>query len=600
MSGDVGHTEPETLESSAGHRIDGAHCLSCLVDISEDLSASLDLDEILERVSQRLRQLFDYESFAVLLLDSLGKELRFRFAVGYPEDVIGQWRFGVGQGLVGTVARTRQAVWVGDVTRDSRFIHAGAEVASEMVLPLLVKNRLIGVLDLGSRQRDFFTEEHERILRPLAGNLANAIENARLYENVREQARSLSLLHQASRELASTLDRQELLAKLARMVRRLANYELFSVELWCEEENLLRTAFSIRSDGLPGPEHKTPLGQGICGTAAAVRRSSRVPNVHLDPHYVACNSGFQIRSELVVPLVHKEKLLGILNLESENYSAFTEQHEQMLSTLASTVAVALENATLYQRMKKDENQREQDLVTAREIQKGLLPDRAPRLPGLDIAFSYRPARHVGGDFYDFLSYGDGRLAIVAGDVAGKATAAALYGALAVGILRSRILEQGCCPAEMLKLLNDPLREPRIDNRFVALLFSLYDPRLRTLTIANAAFPHPWLIREGQVSQVHISGLPLGILPDVSYDETHLELKPGDTVVLASDGFNEAMNPQGEELGLARMHLLLERYGRETPEQLNRALLADVTNFIDGNAEDGDDQTLITLHVPFGE
>lgn len=596
MSHDSGPSLPTQVESEASATLNGAHCLSCLVDISEDLNASLDLDEILERVSQRLRQVVDYKSFAVLLLDSLGKELRFRFAVGFPEEVIGQWRFGVGQGLVGTVAQTKEPIWVGDVSRDSRYIDAGAGVTSEMVLPLLVKNRLIGVLDLGSKQRDYFGREHERILRPLAGNLANAIENARLYENVREQARSLSLLHQAGRELTSTLDRDELLSKLARMVRPMADYELFSVELWNPETEVLETALSIRSDGLPGPRLKIPLGHGICGTAAALRRSIRTPNVHLDPHYVPCDSGIQTRSELVVPLVHKDRLLGILNLESESYRAFTEQHEQMLATLASTVAVAIENAALYQRMREEEQRLEHDLVTAREIQKGLLPDHAPQTEGLEIAFSYQPARHVGGDFYDFLSYGDGRLAIVAGDVAGKATAAALYGALAVGILRSRVLEQGCCPSEMLQVMNAPLREPRIDNRFVALLFSLYDPRGSTLTIANAAFPHPWLIRDGRVSQVHVSGLPLGILPDVEYEETRLELQPGDTVVLASDGFNEAMNPQGEELGLERMHLLLERHGRQSPEQLNQSVLRDIRNFVNGNNEDSDDQTLITLRA----
>ncbi len=585
---------PEHAEHAPS--LDGTHCLSCLIDISEDLSASLNLDEILERVSRRLRRLIEFDSFAVLLLDSLGKELRFRFAVGFPPEVTGQWRFGVGQGLVGTVARTRQPVRVGDVARDSRFIHAGVDVVSEMVLPLLVKNRLIGVLDLGSGQPDYFSEEHEQILRPLAGNLANAIENARLYENVREQARTLSLLHEASRELTSTLDREELLSKLAGLVGRWVDYHLFTVELWDEEEQVLKTAYSLRFDGLPGPEVRIPLGHGLCGTAAALRQTIRTPNVHLDPRYVPCNTGIQTRSELVAPLVYKERLLGLLNLESEQYSAFSEQHEQMLATLASTVAIALENAELYQRKQRDEQRLEQDLRTAREIQKGLLPDRPPRAEGLEIDFAYVPARHVGGDFYDFLSYGSGQLAIVAGDVAGKATAAALYGALAVGILRSRVLEKGCCPAEMLKMLNDPLREPRIDNRFVALLFSLYEPGNRTLTIANAAFPHPWLIRDGQVSQVHISGLPLGILPDVDYEETRLQLEPGDTVVLASDGFHEAMNPAGEELGLERMHLLLERQARQPLPQLKQALLTDVKNFANGTLADSDDQTLILLRL----
>ncbi len=569
--------------------------LVCLAEIAADLNASLKLDDVFEKIAERVKRALDYDNFSVLLLDSLGQELRFRFGVGYPEEVLKSWRFGVGQGLVGVAARTGQSLLVNDVSNDPRFISAGAQVGSELTIPLISQGRVIGVMDVGKKEKDYFTPADLRTMGLFSGHLANAIENARLYENVREQAGALSLLHEASRELASILEQEKLFRKVAELVKRVVDFQLFTVMLWNDRDRVLEHAYSLRFDKRAVIKDKFPLGHGITGTAAALRQSIRVPNVRLDPRYVTCmHEGAEMGSELVVPLLFKDRLIGVLDLESFGTNAFTAQHEQMLSTLASSVAISIENARLYQKVIEDERRLESDLETAREIQKGLLPDRAPEIPGLDIAFASRPARHLGGDFYDFLRHGDGRHAIVAGDVAGKATPAALYGALAVGILRGQVLEDCCTPKRMLRLLNEPLREPRLDNRFVAMVYGLYNHREGKLQLSNAGFTRPWLVRDGVAREIQVEGLPLGLFPNPEYDEVEISLNPGDIVAFSSDGLSEAMNEFDEEFGGERIGRLLESSTHRSASEIVSELLAACESHANGNGENADDRTLIVL------
>src|SRR5215469_6885893 len=252
--------------------------------------------------------------------------------------------------------------------------------------------------------------------------------------------------------------------------------------LWNERTQHLETAFAMRYGDTIPHRNRAPLGQGLTGTAAGERRVLRVNDTTEDARYVKCDIGFDTRSELVVPLLLQERLIGVLDLESTEANAFTAEHERMLSTLGSYVAIALENARLYEEARETERRLHTDLATAREIQRGLLPTGARDVPGLDLAAAYSPARELGGDFYDFLPYGKGRLAMVLGDVSGKGTAAALFASLAIGILREHVVTHPCPPAEMLAMLNGRLHAARLDSRFIATLFSVYDAGTRRLTL----------------------------------------------------------------------------------------------------------------------
>jgi sigma-B regulation protein RsbU (phosphoserine phosphatase) len=420
---------------------------------------------------------------------------------------------------------------------------------------------------------------------------------ASLFVSHPEQANTLSLLYDVSREITSILDREQLLRKVAYRVKKLANYHVFTVMLWNEKTQFLESTFSLRYGSTIPDRYSLPLHKGLTGIAAGERRTLRVNDTVNDPRYIKCEVGLDTRSELVVPLLLQDRLIGVLDLESTEANAFTAEHERMLSTLGSFIAIALENARLFEESRESESRLQEDLATAREIQRQLLPTGAREMPGLDLASAYCSARALGGDFYDFLPYGEGRLAIALGDVSGKGTAAALFGSLAIGIVREHVVEHPCPPAEMLAMLNNRLHGARLDSRFIATIFSVYDAGSRRLTLANAGSPYPLLVRDGVVQTIRIAGIPLGLYPDTQYEEVTLDLRPGDAVLFASDGILESENAQMEEFGIAGLSSVL---GKITPQDAASDIAASIIEATDHHAGEGvnarDDRTLVVFRV----
>ena len=412
-----------------------------------------------------------------------------------------------------------------------------------------------------------------------------------------EQAQTIALLYEISHELTSILDREELLRRIAERVKKLVNYQVFAVLLWNDSTQMLESVFAQRYENALPSRFQMPLHQGITGTAAAERRTIRVVDVRLDPRYVSCGEEVEVRSELVVPLLLRDRLVGVLDLESTKPHAFSAEHERLLNILGSYIAVALENSRLFEDARENQTRLLNDLETAREIQRQLLPSGAKEIPGLDVATAYVPARELGGDFYDLLPYGVGRLAVANGDVSGKGTAAALYGSLAIGILRELVHDNEISPSEMLAQLNSRLLAARLDARFIAMQFGVYDAALRELTIANAGGTLPLLVHNGEVTEVNVGGMPLGLLPEAEYDEVTLSLSPGDMVIFASDGIHESMNKEQEEFGVDRLKALLSTVMPNDPGFKVAQRIVKATDEHTGpGRQPHDDRTLLVLRV----
>lgn len=412
-----------------------------------------------------------------------------------------------------------------------------------------------------------------------------------------EQAKTLALLYDVSRELTSILEREELLRRVAQRVKRIVDYDVFSVMLWNESTQLLESVFGMRYENSIPTCLRLPLRIGITGTAAAERRPVRVDDVLADARYIRCDTGLETRSELVIPLLLQDRLIGVLDLESAAPNAFTIENERMLATLGSYIAVALENARLFEEARENQLRLQDDLNTAREIQRQLLPHGAKGIPGLDLAAAYVPARELGGDFYDFLPYGQGKLALALGDVSGKGTAAALFGSLAIGTLRELVVSSTCPPACMLKMLNHRMHGARLDARFIAMLFAVYDAATRRLTLANAGGPYPLLVRGGRAREIRVEGVPLGLFPETEYDETAVDLLPGDIVLFASDGILESENAAQEEFGSQRLHALLAGAAPGIPaNELSEKIIAATDDYSGRGANPHDDRTLLVLRV----
>jgi phosphoserine phosphatase RsbU/P len=412
-----------------------------------------------------------------------------------------------------------------------------------------------------------------------------------------EQANTLALLYEVSREVTSILEREELLRRVAERIKKIVKYDVFSVMLWNEQTRHLESIFAMCCGDTIAARLRVPLHKGLTGTAAGERRVLRVDDVTCDSRYIRCDTGVEARSELVVPLLMQDRLIGVLDLESAEPHAFTLEHERMLTTLGSYIAIALENARLFQEATESERRMRSELDTAREIQRQLLPTGAREVPGLELAAAYVPARELGGDFYDFLPYGKGRLGFALGDVSGKGTAAALYGSLAIGMLREHVVTHLCPPAEMLATLNRRLYNDRFDSRFIAMLFATYDAPSRSLMLANAGGPYPLLVRDGCVQPIRLEGVPLGLIPNTEYDETTVQLTPGDVVLFASDGILESENGDQEEFGPKRLFSLLSGLSQaNSAQEIAEQILAATDGHSGAGTAPHDDRTLVVLRV----
>jgi GAF domain-containing protein len=402
-----------------------AETLAVLAEISQEINTSLNLDEVLANAAAQIKRVIDYEIFAVLLPVEGTQELYFRFAIGHRPEVVEHWRVPIGDGIIGSAAATGQAVRVGDVRGDPRYLNALEAVRSEMAVPLVVRGRVIGVLDIESSQPDYFTTDQQYILTLVASRIGTAIENARLFENARSQAETLLLLNEIGREANSSLQVEEILRRSVELTTKLIDY-------------------------------------------------------------------------------------------------FTPDHVQVLSILAATLAVSIENAHLYEQVARDESRMERDLSAARRIQGALLP----RLPGaefgLDIAARVVSSRELSGDLYDFLRYGPQELGVALGDVSGKGSAAALYGAVGIGTLRS-IGSQKPRPANMLRAINGFLTERQIEGRFMTLCFATWHRGRRRLRIANAGQEQPCLLHGGRCEKVVRRSHPCG--PEGSLKLPSMRLRP---------------------------------------------------------------------------
>jgi sigma-B regulation protein RsbU (phosphoserine phosphatase) len=544
-----------------------------LLEVADALSTTLDLDTSLRRVAELVRKVIDYEIFAILLLNEKTQELHVRFQIGL-------------------AAQRREAILVGDVTKDPQYIAAVPNVRSELAVPLIVKNRLIGVIDIEAQQADYFHEEHKRLLTLIASRMAVGIENARLHTRTSRQARTLMLLNEIARELTSILNLDELFKRIAELLSRLIDYQMFSILLLDAAGEKLQHRFSLRFQENIQLKHDVPIGAGVVGYAVQHKQAVLVPDVTKDSRYIRLNP--ETRSELAAPLIYKDKVIGVLDLEHTRRGFFTEDHKRTVSTLAAQVAIAIENAQLYEQIERQEKRLERDLALARELQFRLLPQSLPTCTNLDVAAKFAPARAIGGDLYDFMTYSLSRLAIVVGDVSGKGAPAAIYAALVSGILRSHApIEPG--PAEMLSAVNFSLGERRIDGQFVSLIYAVWDDVHRTLQVASSGLPRPLYCHDGKIEVIEATGLPLGLFDDADYDEFSFKAKPGEMFVFFSDGILDARNKAGDMFGRHRVEEIVAHCAEVSADCVVQSLFKAVTEHAAG-VETFDDQTVVAIKV----
>ena len=567
-----------------------AELLDFLLDVAAATSETLDLERILANVATIVKEVVPYDLFAILLYSERRGGLTIRYAIGHREEIIRSLLLPLGEGITGIAASTRQPILVDDVRSDPRYLSALDAVQSELAVPMLARGRLVGVIDLQSTRLNAYREQDRALLQLIAGRVAVAIDNARLYRRVDRQNKTLKTLSHLSQEFSSILDLDELLGKIAKIVHALVAFDAFSILLVDPEQKVLRHRFSQRYDQRVNLDN-IPLGRGLTGAAAESREIVRVVDTLADPRYIASHP--DIRSEIAVPLVVQDRAVGVMDLESEKIGYFTEDHSRLLALLAPQVASSVENARLYEQLAQREQSMEQDLKAARNVQSVLLLREAPPIKGLEIAIRSRPARQITGDVYDIFEHGNDAV-FALGDVAGKGAAAALYGAMVSGLLRT-LAHRKRSPAELLRLLNNVLRERAVEARYVTLLVLVWERAHRRFVMANAGGEQPLICRQGEILKPRVEGIPAGMLDHREYEELVFDARPGDLLLLTSDGITDQLNPREEEFGHGHLARSFRRLCGQSAQTVADQILADLDQFTAG-APTFDDQTMLVLKV----
>jgi sigma-B regulation protein RsbU (phosphoserine phosphatase) len=402
-----------------------------------------------------------------------------------------------------------------------------------------------------------------------------------------EQVEDLLKLQKAAQKINSILDLDQLIDKVVNDVARSFGCVEADIYLHDEErgELVLACAHGCAGCAVCGTGNSLKIGkQGMVGYVAGTGQMRYAPDVRKDPYYIGCEES--TLSEVAIPLHVEGKLIGVFTASHPELDAFPAEQLRLLQALCSYVAVAVHNARRFQQERSERELMSREANEARKIQEALLPRSSPYIPGFAVTGLSTPAGAVGGDWYDFIPFDDGRWGLVLADVSGKGTAAALLMSATRGILRS--LATACCPSEVLTRLNELLVNDFPSGRFVTMVYAILDPATRMLKFSSAGHLRPLLIENSHAQFLDTErGLPLGIGPG-GYSEAQVQLTPGSRLLFYSDGITEATNLEDDEYGAER----LEKHFRRTDASAE-SILEDVRTFANG-AGLHDDATVILV------
>jgi sigma-B regulation protein RsbU (phosphoserine phosphatase) len=570
--------------------------VTTLFDLGRQVTAVLDLEDLLQQIPRLIRRLISFEAFAVYLLDERRGELRAAYSIGYPATEK-PLRLRLGEGLVGAAVASEQPLLVNDLRADPRYIEFVPGMNSEIVVPLMHKSRPIGALNILSHNRDQFTVNDVAIVRQFGAHVAIALVNARLFERSRRDAEAFETLAEIGRDVASVLDVDELFARIAQLTKRVIDYRTFGILLLNDRDELEMKLAVQYGEKVEVP--RVPLGEGLVGYAALHREPVLVADVSQDPRYIMVVP--DVRSELAIPLLLKDRCIGVVDLESPELDAFSKRDVEILTLLASQAAVAIENARLYEEVRANEERLEKELRFAQRVQTALLPAAPPkRLKGVEVAAAFAPARELGGDFHDYLSPESNTLVVAVGDVSGKGVPAALYSAFAAELVRGRTfrrryMPERSSPAGVLSSVNTILHQRQLEEYYCTLCYTIFDLKRRTMTMANSGLPYPIRCSVEGCAQVELPGVPLGSFTGSTYDEVTFALHAGDLFVFCTDGVYEAMNSEGQEFTASRLLDVVGAYRDAPPATVVNAVFTAVQQWR-GETPPNDDMTAVAVRI----
>jgi len=563
--------------------------------VSAIASSSLDEDGLCYYVYECASRLVDTRYFQLGVFEGEDYVIKVRVQ---NNELMPIARYMVDGGIIGWLRDTGKNLLVHDFETEFDDLPARPSYISSnpprsgIFVPLRSGEQVIGAIVIQSMNPNMYTEVQLRTLSIIAHQAAAGIQNARALARERRRVQQLELVNEVARQTQALLKLDVLLPQLVHAIQKTFGY--YAVALCLPNEN--GDAIVIRAatnQGIVGI--RLQRGEGIIGSVYDTGAMLVVDDITQDNRYVPTNALPNTRSEVAVPLFIENQTIGVIDLESDQFAAFTRDDQRYLEMLARQVSVAIEDARLYE-AEQVAQRLQQEVELARNIQISFLPKHLPQQPGWDIGAAWRAARHVGGDFYDIFELRrdlENNYGLAIADVAGKGVPAALFMALARTLLRA-VAFTNRSPADTLMRVNELILADSQADIFVTMLYAIWDPYTGKIELGNAGHnPALLMTKDGAVRQIKSPGIALGVVDEAFIGSTSLTLQPNEVLLLYTDGITEAIKADQSDFGLERLQTIMRQSRHLSAQAIADEILNAVNQFV-GTEPAFDDQTMLVL------
>lgn len=558
---------------------------------SDSYHARTHFNDLLRAATRHCRRLVGARVARIWILRRGGRRLVARDFREDPAAAPEERRTPRGEGLAGWAVTHQQSLRL-DADDPRPDLRGPVEpFESALVLPLFRRGEVFGAIEcLDKEGGGGFTDADFDRLEVASEHVAFALDNALLLQETERRALEKDVLLDVARTISTPLDLDEVIEAIFKSLHEVVDFDAAAIFLVNRRTQALERVSEMGYPAGSDEAFQLQVGQGIVGWVAKTGESVIVPDVRNDPRYFAARP--ETRSELAAPLVLEGRTIGVFNLESDLEDAYHEGHLEIVRAFAAQAAVAIERARLTREL-LERRHLEKELAIAREIQLTFLPKSNPVVPGYDIAGTTRPHAEVGGDYYDFIRVDETRIGIAIADVAGKGIPAALLMAGFRMSLVAEIRNEFALRAIMRKV-NSLVFESTDRNRFITAFYGVLDFRNRVFTFSNAGHNPPSLLRgDGSVVQLVDGGVALGVMAQAHYEERPIAVRPGDLLVMYTDGVSEAESEAGELFGPRRVEESALKRSAQSAQEIVEGIVSDVLEWT-GSRGQNDDLTLIVI------
>ncbi|MDX9856456.1 MAG: SpoIIE family protein phosphatase [candidate division Zixibacteria bacterium] len=565
-----------------------------LLEAARTFNSTRDYEDLMASVLRLAITAVDCEAALVFRVDHNQPDVKIRLLQADSDRPL-VYRREIGESVAGYAARFQEPVIVNDVAADSRVDHgiigaSGITLRSLMAVPLIGKGHMIGVVEVINKVNGIFTATDLDIMIGLNNQMAVAIDNAHLVRELKREALERKLLYDVGIRLAGALELNELLKDIMASMQQVVHYEVGGIFLIDAARNDIQSIYTVGYEQGVDDKLNLKIGQGLVGHVANTGLGVIVPDVTRDPYYISVHD--ETRSEIAVPIKVGDRVIGVINLESNELDAYDEHSLSLINAFAAHAAISLERARMHESMMAGKRLEEQ-LNVARTIQQTFLPNKPPRVKGYDIRGSNVSSGQVGGDYFDYIKIVDSQHGLTVADVSGKGVPAALimasFRASLIAEIRNNYSIRTIC-----QKVNTLLVESLDPGRYVTAVYGVLDSANNIFTYANCGHNLPFLLRaDGSVQYLREGGPVLGVTAHAVFEEQAVFLNVGDLIVLYTDGVTEVFNEDGEEFGIERLVEIVKGCRDCSCEQIEHRIYNEVRGFA-AKSHRFDDFTLMII------